>query len=328
MNLDHLENFWEIDSRSSFDVLALKTFKFQYEKNAVYRSFCDLINCNPIDVRHVEQIPYLPISFFKSKKVCSFEDDDAQFFSSSTTSGSSPSKHYYRNLNDYQMSFRKSFEHFYGAIEEYVVLALLPSYLEREGSSLIYMAEDMIRNSHHKESGFYLNQWEALRDQLNRLEQKGQKTLLIGVSFALLDFVERFSFDLKNTWVMETGGMKGRRRELTREALHQKLTKGFGCSKIHSEYGMTELMSQAYSKGDSVFESPPWMRVIARENQDPFHQLPWGQSGGLNIIDLANRDSCSFIATDDLGKVHSDTQFEVLGRFDASEIRGCNLMVI
>ena len=190
------------------------------------------------------------------------------------------------------------------------------------------MAKDMIQNSQQPESGFYLNQWESLRDQILKLEEKGQKTLLLGVSFALLDLIGHYSFDLEHTLVMETGGMKGRRKEMTRAALHDALKKGFGCSKIHSEYGMTELFSQAYSKGDGFFECPPWMRVTARENQDPFHQLPWGQTGGLNIIDLANKDSCAFIATDDLGKVHSDTRFEVMGRLDSSEIRGCNLMVV
>lgn len=328
MTIEDLENFWEIDSQSAFEALALKTFYFQYENNDVYRSFCDLINCHPAEVTAVKDIPHLPISFFKSKKVCCFQATDAPFFSSSNTTGGTPSKHYYRQLEDYQMSFRKGFEYFFGTIEDYTVLALLPSYMEREGSSLIYMADDMIRNSQQPESGFYLNQWEALKEKLHQLEEKGQKTLLLGVSFALLDLVEQYFFDLQHTWIMETGGMKGRRKELTREALHEQLKKGFGVPKIHSEYGMTELLSQAYSKGEGIFECPPWMRVAARENQDPFSQLPWGQSGGLNIIDLANRDSCAFIASEDLAKVHSHSRFEVLGRLDASEIRGCNLMVI
>lgn len=328
MTTDNLENFWEIGSQSAFEMLALKTFYFQYENNKVYRSFCDLINCNPAEVTAVKDIPYLPISFFKSKKVCCFESDNASFFSSSTTTGGSPSKHYYHQLKDYQISFRKGFEHFFGAIEDFTVLALLPSYLERSRSSLIYMADDMIRKSQKTESGFYLNQLESLKKIIMQQEKKEQKTLLLGVSFALLDLVEQYSFDLKHTWIMETGGMKGRRKEVTREALHSQLKKGFGVSKIYSEYGMTELLSQAYSIGKGIFECPPWMRVAARENQDPFNLLPWGQSGGLNIIDLANRDSCAFIATEDLARVHSDKRFEVLGRLDASEIRGCNLMVV
>ena len=328
MTIDNLENFWEIGSQPAFEMLALKTFNFQYENNTVYRSFCDLINCNPAEVKAVKDIPYLPISFFKSKKVCCFESDNTSFFSSSTTAGGSPSKHYYHELKDYQISFRKGFEHFFGAIEDFTVLALLPSYMERSGSSLIYMADDMIRKSQKTESGFYLNQWESLKNIIMQQEKKEQKTLLLGVSFALLDLVEQYSFDLEHTWIMETGGMKGRRKEVTREALHSQLKKGFGVPKIYSEYGMTELFSQAYSIGEGIFECPPWMRVAARENQDPFNLLPWGQSGGLNIIDLANRDSCAFIATDDLARVHSDKRFEVLGRLDASEIRGCNLMVV
>ena len=328
MTTDNLENFWEIGSQSAFEMLALKTFYFQYENNKVYRSFCDLINCNPAEVTAVKDIPYLPISFFKSKKVCCFESDNASFFSSSTTTGGSPSKHYYHQLKDYQISFRKGFEHFFGAIEDFTVLALLPSYLERSGSSLIYMADDMIRKSQKTESGFYLNQLESLKKIIMQQEKKEQKTLLLGVSFALLDLVEQYSFDLEHTWIMETGGMKGRRKEVTREALHSQLKKGFGVSKIYSEYGMTELLSQAYSIGEGIFECPPWMRVAARENQDPFNLLPWGQSGGLNIIDLANRDSCAFIATEDLARIHSDKRFEILGRLDASEIRGCNLMVV
>lgn len=328
MTLNTLENFWEIDSQSAFETLALKTFYFQHENNKVYRSFCDLINCHPAEVITVKDIPHLPISFFKTKKVCCFQSNDGPFFRSSSTSGGIPSKHYYRQLEDYQMSFRKGFEYFFGAIEDYSVLALLPSYMEREGSSLIYMANDMVCNSRHEESGFYLNQWDKLKENIIQLEEKGKKTLLLGVSFALLDLIEHHSFDLQHTWIMETGGMKGRRKELTREALHDQLKKGFGVSKIYSEYGMTELLSQAYSKGEGVFECPPWMRVSARENQDPFNLLPWGQSGGLNVIDLANRDSCAFIATDDLAKVHSDHCFEVLGRLDASEIRGCNLMIV
>ena len=328
MIIENLENFWEIDSQDDFEALALKTFYFQYENNKVYRSFCDLINCHPSEVAAVKDIPYLPISFFKSKRICSFAAENTDFFSSSTTTGGSPSKHYYRKLEDYQMSFRKGFEYFFGAIEGFRVLALLPSYMERSGSSLIYMADDMIRNSAQPESGFYLNQLESLKKTIDQGEEKGQKTLLLGVSFALLDLVEQYSFNLQHTWIMETGGMKGRRKELTREALHNRLKKGFGVPQIYSEYGMTELFSQAYSKGEGLFDCPPWMRVAARENQDPFSLIPWGQSGGLNIIDLANRDSCAFIATEDLGRVHSNSRFEVLGRLDATEIRGCNLMVV
>jgi hypothetical protein len=321
-------NFWEVDSSTAFEKLALETFRHQHQNNRVYRSYCDLIHCDPSGVDRVEKIPYLPITFFKTHRVCSFEDADVSYFSSSTTGGGNPSHHYYLNTEDYEMSFRKGFEYFYGAAADYTILALLPAYLERKGSSLIYMVNDLMAQSAKAKSGFYLNQWDLLAKHLLAMERSQQKTLLIGVSFALLDFLDQHRFNLKTTIVMETGGMKGRRKELTREDLHGRLCEGFGCSEIHSEYGMTELLSQAYSKGNGLFECPPWMRVSIRENQDPFSSLPFGQTGGLNVIDLANRDSCAFIATEDLGKAHSNRQFEVLGRFDASEVRGCNLMVV
>lgn len=323
-----LGNFWEVDSKSSFKALALATFKLQYQKNSVYRSFCDLINRNPSDVSAIEEIPHLPISFFKSKQVVSFDDELRNYFSSSATTGVVPSKHFYRNLTDYSISFTHGFENIYGKISDYVFLALLPSYMERKGSSLIFMVDEMIKKSNSAVSGFYLDNFEDLAQQIELLEARGQKTILLGVSFALLEFTQHHQFNLKNTIVMETGGMKGRRKEMTRAELHQILREGFGCEKIHSEYGMTELFSQAYSKGDGIFECPPWMRVSVRENQDPFQSLPLGHTGGLNIIDLANKDSCAFIATEDLGKVHANNKFEVLGRFDHSEIRGCNLMVV
>ena len=327
MNPFDLNPFWKIKSKESFERLALDTFEFQYENNTVYRSYCDLINRSPSDMMHSENIPFLPVSFFKSMSVISFKEDIVKEFSSSTTTSSIASKHFLRDLNDYKLSFRNCFERFYGSIEGYVVLALLPSYADREGSSLTYMVSDLIAKSNKLESGFYLNEWDLLKEKIIDLEERGQKTLLIGVSFALLDLIEKYTFQLKNTVVMETGGMKGRRKELTRSELHQNLSKGFGVEKIHSEYGMTELLSQAYSKGDGRFSCPPWMFVNTRESEDPFQNLGFEKTGGLNIIDLANRDSCSFIATQDLGKTFSDGTFEVLGRFDDSEIRGCNLMV-
>ena len=323
-----LENFWEVNSSSSFDKLALDTFNLQYKKNTVYRSFCNLINRSPCDVKKVEDIPYLPISFFKSKQVISFQEKPKGYFSSSKTSGLVASKHFYRNLEDYTKSFSTGFGNIYGKFSDYVFLALLPSYMNRKGSSLIFMVDKLIQKSCHSESGFYLNNFKDLVQKIKFLEARGQKTILLGVSFALLDLLEYHSFHLKNTLIMETGGMKGKRKETTRKELHHILSQGFGCKKIHSEYGMTELLSQAYSKGDGKFKCQPWMRVSIRENQDPFQPLYNGQAGGMNIIDLANRDSCAFIATDDIGKVHSNQEFEVLGRFDHSEVRGCNLMVI
>jgi hypothetical protein len=249
-------------------------------------------------------------------------------FTSSGTTGSIVSKHFVSDLEIYKQSFRRGFKSFYGAIEEYTVLALLPSYLEREGSSLVYMANDMIAQSKQPQSGFYLHDLEALKDTLLKLEAKGQKTLLIGVSYALLDLIEAHSFKLKHTTVMETGGMKGQRKELVKSELHTILKEGFGVDKIHSEYGMTELLSQAYSYGDGVFKTPAWMKILTRDPEDALSIQPIGKSGGVNIIDLANINSCAFIATQDLGKIHSNGTFEILGRFDESDIRGCNLMVL
>jgi len=321
-------SIFNIITAQEFSSLALDIFKFQFENNKVYRSFCDLLYKHPSDVKRVEDIPFLPIQFFKSHKVLSSKDSIQQTFKSSGTTGSIPSKHHVTNLNIYKNSFRKGFQHFYGNIEDYVVLTLLPSYLERDNSSLIYMVNDMITQTKHVESGFYLNNFEDLNKQLLELEAKEKKVILIGVSFALLDFVEEFQFNLINTIIMETGGMKGRRKELVREELHQNLKKGFGVEVIHSEYGMTELLSQAYSKGNNIFKTPSWMKVLTRDTEDALTIQNYEKTGGINIIDLANINSCSFISTQDLGRVYSDGSFEVIGRFDNSDIRGCNLMAI
>jgi phenylacetate-coenzyme A ligase PaaK-like adenylate-forming protein len=318
---------FNIKSDSDFNTMALEVFKFQFENNRIYRSFCDLLYKHPSEVKHIKDIPFLPIQFFKSHHIVSSTTTPQVTFSSSGTTGSVTSKHYVTDVNLYKTSYTKGFQHFYGNIEDYAVLALLPSYLEREGSSLIYMIEDLIHKSNHQKSGFYLNDLNALQQTILELERKQQKTLLIGVSFALLDLVETFEFNLEHTIVMETGGMKGRRKELIREELHEILNQGFDTKHIHSEYGMTELLSQAYSKGNGVFETPPWMQILIRDTEDPLTILPKGKTGGLNIIDLANINSCAFIATQDLGKTHHNNTFEVLGRFDNSDIRGCNLMV-
>ena len=319
---------FNITSEASFNASALAVFKHQFEHNSVYRSFCDLLYKHPSEVKTVEQIPFLPIQFFKSHTIVSnIKSADATFTSSGTT-GSIVSKHFVSDLEIYKQSFRRGFKSFYGAIEEYTVLALLPSYLEREGSSLVYMANDMITQSNQPESGFYLHDLEALKNTLLKLEAKRQKTLLIGVSYALLDLIEAHSFKLKHTTIMETGGMKGQRKELVKSELHTILKHGFGVDKIHSEYGMTELLSQAYSKGDGIFKAPAWMKILTRDPEDALSIQPIGKSGGVNIIDLANINSCAFIATQDLGKIHSNGTFEILGRFDESDIRGCNLMVL
>lgn len=321
-------NIFNLHNSNGFEKMALEIFQFQARNNVVYKEFIDHLHIDILSVKKIEEIPFLPIQFFKSHLVLSSNEVIQSLFLSSGTTGNEQSKHFVTDLSVYEESFTKGFEHFYGAIEEFTVLALLPSYLEREGSSLIYMVNDFIQKSKKEKSGFYLNNLEELAQNLVELDHKNQKILLIGVSFALLDLVEKYNFKLKNTIVMETGGMKGRRKELIRPALHQMLREGFGVSNIHSEYGMTELLSQAYSKGNGIFEYPPWMKILIRDTEDALTILPEGKSGGINVIDLANINSCSFIATQDLGKTYANGTFEVLGRFDNSDIRGCNLMVM
>ena len=322
------QQIFDIQSELEFNKITLEVFKHQFENNKVYRSFCDLLYVHPSDVKSVEQIPFLPIQFFKSHKIISSLDEIQEIFTSSGTTGSITSKHFVTDLALYQKSYQKGFKHFYGNIEDYVVLALLPNYLERKGSSLVYMVEDLIKRSKNTESGFYLNNLKELSIKLEELDKRGQKALLIGVSFALLDLIEHQQFTLEHTLVMETGGMKGRRKELIRGELHQYLKNGFGVSEIHSEYGMTELLSQGYSKGEGVFKCPPWMKIFTRDTEDALTLLPKERTGGVNVIDLANYNSCSFIATQDLGKTFKDNSFEILGRFDNSDIRGCNLMIM
>ena len=322
------KTIYDIVTPVQFKDCALDLFKYQFEHNDVYRSFCDLLYIHPSEVHTIEQIPFLPISFFKTHAVHTQPIDPSLYFTSSGTTATSTSKHYVTDINEYVQSFTSGFKLSYGDISEYTILALLPSYLEREGSSLIYMIDHLIKASNDKHSGFYLDDHFALSEKIRHLESIGKKTLLIGVSFALLDFTDNFNLNLSHTIVMDTGGMKGRRKELVREELHSILKEKFGVAHIHSEYGMTELLSQAYSKGDGIFTTPPWMKVIARDPEDPFTLLPSNKTGGLSIIDLANKNSCPFIATHDLGKVYADGSFTVAGRFDNSDIRGCNLMVL
>ena len=324
----HTDTIFDIGTNTAFEAMALTIFRMQYEENAVYREFCGYLNIDPAEVRQLTDIPFLPIGFFKSKKILAEGEKCEVTFTSSGTTGSLTSKHLVSDIRLYRKSFRRGFEHFYGDVKDYCILALLPSYLERQGSSLIYMVEDLIEQSGHSKSGFYLDDLQGLKDELVQLEASGTKTLLIGVSFALLDMVEKYPIALQNTIIMETGGMKGRRKELIREELHHILKSGFGVPGIHSEYGMTELLSQAYSKGNGSFKTPPWMKIMIRDTEDPMAYQPVGKTGGMNIIDLANLNSCAFIATQDLGKMHPDGSFEILGRFDASDIRGCNLMVL
>jgi phenylacetate-coenzyme A ligase PaaK-like adenylate-forming protein len=308
--------------------MALKVFRFQYENNLVYREFCDFLKTEVQKVKTIQQIPFLPIQFFKSHSVVSNTNPIQTTFTSSGTTGMVTSKHLVTNVSIYEESYRKGFSQFYGNIEDYVVLALLPSYLEREGSSLIHMVDDLIQLSNHPESGFYLHNYDELIEKIIQLDQSGQNVILIGVTYALLDVIEKHSFQLENTIIMETGGMKGKRKEMIREELHQQLCNGFGVESIHSEYGMTELLSQAYSLGEGIFECPSWMQISIRDTEDALSYVREGKTGGINVIDLANINSCSFIATQDLGKKYSNGSFEVLGRFDHSDIRGCNLMVV
>ena len=323
-----INRIFEITNSSQFNKLALEIFNFQYDNNTIYRNFCDYLGKSKSNVTTVKDIPYLPIEFFKSKKVITKNQKPQIVFESSGTTGQLVSKHYVSNLAIYVKSYLKTFEYFYGNIEDYCVLALLPSYMEREGSSLIYMVKDLIKKSRHPKSGFYLDIKVDLLKTLKSLDQSAGKNILIGVSYALLDLSEHHSINLKNTIIMETGGMKGRRTELVRDELHSILKRSFGLDAIHSEYGMTELLSQAYSKANGIFNCPPWMSVSIRETEDPLTTETFGKIGGINIIDLANIYSCSFIATQDLGRVYKDGSFEVLGRFDHSDVRGCNLMVL
>ncbi len=339
------DKIFKIKSISEFKNLALRIFKLQADINPVYNSYLKQLKTIPSKVNSIKEIPFLPIEFFKTKALSNNCEEDGRgnpkkskkiisksgsmLFTSSGTSGS-PSHHFVYDLNLYEKSFLNSFELFYGNIENYSLLALLPSYLENKNSSLIYMTDNLIKKTKNKNSGFFLYDFVLLSKKLFELEKEKQKTILLGVSYALLDFSEKTKSPVSGgNWltVMETGGMKGRRPELIREDLHKRLQKYFGVKKIHSEYGMTELLSQAYSKGKGVFNCPPWMKILIRDTNDPFQILGPGKTGGINIIDLANINSCSFIATQDLGQLHPDGSFEVLGRYDGSELRGCNLMV-
>ncbi|MDP4600271.1 MAG: acyl transferase [Polaribacter sp.] len=322
------KNIFNISSENDFTKVALDVFKYQFENNKTYRSFCDLLNVHPSDINLLAQIPFLPIQFFKSRKIVSSNDEIQEIFTSSGTTGSITSQHFVTDIELYKESYLNGFAHFYGDIKDYVVLALLPNYLERNGSSLVFMVNDLIRKTNQSESGFYLHNLDELTQKLIKLDKNGQKIILIGVSFALLDLIEKYQFSLKNTIIMETGGMKGRRKELVRAELHEVLKNGFGVAKIHSEYGMTELLSQAYSDANGIFKTPPWMKILIRDTEDALTILPNQKPGGINIVDLANYNSCSFIATQDLGKINENGTFEIIGRFDNADIRGCNLMVL
>ncbi|MCF8228819.1 MAG: acyltransferase [Bacteroidales bacterium] len=319
---------FSIRSEQDFNAAALEIFHYQYEQNKVYREFCDLLKTRPHAIDQFTEIPFLPIEFFKTHKVLCTDHKSEIEFKSSGTSGSIPSIHYVTDSDLYRQSFLTAFELFYGKVDEYCILALLPSYLERNDSSLVYMVNEFIQRSQHPDSGFYLDNLNDLANTLKRQKEKQSKTLLIGVSFALLELAEKYPINFPGLMLMETGGMKGRRKEMIREELHAILKTAFVLQQVHSEYGMTELLSQAYARENGQFQSPPWMKILIRDINDPLSLQKGKRSGGINIIDLANIHSCSFIATQDLGRLNPDGSFEVLGRFDNSDVRGCNLMVM
>lgn len=325
-NKSHSKIF-NINNSHSFEESAIEIFNYQARHSEVYKEYIEGLSVPPEQIKEIKQIPFLPIELFKTHKITAGGVSAQKVFKSSGTGHSGSSSHYVANILLYEESFSKGFELFFGNVNQYCILALLPSYLEQENSSLIYMVNDLIKKSNHPSSAFYMNNIDELVIKLVELDKKNQKTILIGVTYALLDFVEKHKLNLKNTIVMETGGMKGRRKEMVREEVHEILRKGFGVNTIHSEYGMTELLSQAYSKGQGLFYTPPWMKVLIRDVEDPMHYVDSDKTGGINIIDLANIYSCSFIATQDLGKMYSGGSFEVIGRFDNSDVRGCNLMI-
>jgi phenylacetate-coenzyme A ligase PaaK-like adenylate-forming protein len=320
-------NFTEIKTESDFLDFTIKNFKYQFNNNLLFRNYCKLVGYKEEIIESLQEIKFLPVELFKSNKVYCGVSDEEKIFTSSGTTGQINSKHYVKNISIYEKSFLKCFELFYGKPEDYCFLFLLPSYLERSGSSLVYMANCLIENSKNPSSGFFLNNYDELKLQLIEQKRKKEKTMLFGVTYALLDLCEMEIPLDENFIVMETGGMKGKRKEMIKEELHQILKEKFRVSKIHSEYGMTELLSQAYSEGDGIFECPPWMRIIIRDPYNPMEFLPEGKSGAINIIDLANIDSCSFLATQDLGRSLGNGKFEVLGRMNNAELRGCNLMI-
>lgn len=322
------DSVFRISNGTEFDSLALEIFRYQFAGNPVYKSYATLIGKTPDKVRSVEDIPFLPIELFKKHRIITGNGNDEKVFESSGTTGNETSRHHVTDLGLYRKSFTSAFRIFYGDPGDYFFAALLPSYLERDNSSLVYMADNLIRSSPDKRSSFYLDDLDELTKILGEVKKEKKKAMLIGVSFALLDLAEKHSPDLEGLIVVETGGMKGRRTEISRNELHDRLKNAFNISAVHSEYGMTELMSQAWSYGDGLFKTPPWMRIILREINDPLTvSRQQGTTGGINIIDLANINSCSFIATGDMGRLHKDGSFEVLGRLTNSDLRGCNMLI-
>lgn len=322
LNADKIFN---VDDKN-FEQIAFEVFQFQYTNNNIYKSYCDLLEKTPSNIGDISGIPFLPISFFKSHSVMCTKKYDKVFHSSGTTN-ENLSKHYVSDIHIYEQSFLKNFIDNYGDPKDYVILGLLPNYMENENSSLIYMVNNLIKLSESNDSGFFLKEYDFIIEKMKSLARENKKIILIGVSYALLDLTESKNLNFENTIIIETGGMKGRRREMIKKELHETLKERTGLKKIHSEYGMTELLSQAYSKGDGIFSCPNWMRVFIRDINDPNFLYSNNKSGGINIIDLANINSCSFIATEDMGSLHKNGNFEIMGRIDHADTRGCNLLV-
>jgi phenylacetate-coenzyme A ligase PaaK-like adenylate-forming protein len=318
-------SIFTIDSENTFNEYAIRLFQYQSVHCTVYASFIKHLGIQPHTITHYSQIPCLPISFFKSHTVVSSSLPVETIFESSKTTGTIASKHYIPSLNIYRQSFMTMFKRIYGNPQEYIFFALLPSYLERSNSSLVYMIQHLIQESQNTASGFYLNNFDDLHNAIQTYSHSN--IFLIGVTFALLDFAEQYTCNHNNLIVMETGGMKGRKKEMIRSEVHEILQKSFGVSHIHSEYGMTELLSQAYALRNGEFTPAPWMKVLIRDMYDPRYYVPNGTHGGINIIDLANWYSCAFIETQDIGRILHTNTFSVEGRIDSSDIRGCNLMV-
>lgn len=325
--LNYFDSLQLIKKEDDFEKLALEVFQYQFQNNKVYSQFVKSLNISFEKIKSINEIPFLPVEIFKTHTVITGNENFQQIFTSSGTTGDQVSKHYVKDISFYENIFSKIFSSFYGSPSDYTILALLPSYLEREGSSLIYMTDKLIKASHSAAGGFYLDEYRKLFSVLVQLQKEKRKTILFGVTYALLDFISSYKINFPELIVMETGGMKGKRKEMVREEVHELLCTGFGVEVIHSEYGMTELLSQAYSSGKGIFKSPDWMRILVRDPYDPLKPAELKTSGGINIIDLANIDSCSFISTQDLGKEYPDHSFEVIGRFDFSDVRGCNLMI-
>ncbi len=322
-----IQRIFSNDKSESFENLALDVFNFQYSENSIYRQYVNCLDIRPNNISTIEQIPFIPVEFFKTHDVIVDKRDPEIIFLSSATTGLKQSRHLVADISIYKQSFLNTFNFFFGNPQDYCFLALLPSYMERTGSSLIYMINELMLISQHPDNGYYLNEYEDIGMKISSLENRQQKYILFGVTYALLDFADSYNTKLSYGIVMETGGMKGRRKELIKPEVYDILKNKFKTSTIYSEYGMTELLSQAYSFGDNIFQTPPWMKVLIRDAYDPFYYVENGVSGGINVIDLANLYSCSFIETKDLGKMNQNGHFEVLGRFDNSDIRGCNLLV-